>query len=276
MGSNDRPPVIGFLTDCGLDGAAATCRGVMLSICPRAQIVDINHAVAKYAVRDGAFILRATLPYLPVGTHVGVVDPGVGTERRPIAIRVERGDVLVGPDNGLLMPATDALGGARQARELVNRDLWLPAISSTFHGRDVFSPVAAHLAAGGASFDDVGPSVPVETLVRLPAAQPRVRDDALETEVTYVDSFGNLRLAGGPDDLASAFGPLGAIRALRARIGAGEPEEVAFALSFGHVEDGATLLYVDSTGDLALATNGGDLASRTGARTGSAIALERG
>jgi S-adenosylmethionine hydrolase len=276
MGSNDRPPVIGFLSDFGLDGAAATCRGVMLSICPRAQIVDISHTVAKYAVRDGAFILRATLPYLPVGTHVGVVDPGVGTERRPIAIRVERGDVLIGPDNGLLMPATDALGGATDARELVSRDLWLPRISSTFHGRDVFSPVAAHLAAGDASFDDVGPSVPVDTLVRLSAAQPRVRDDALETEVTYVDSFGNLRLAGGPDDLVSAFGPLDTIRALRVRIGAGEPEDVAFAPSFGHVEDGATLLYVDSTGDLALAKNGGDLASRTGARTGSAIALERG
>ena len=112
MAPSERPPVIGFLTDFGFDGAAATCRGVMLSICPTAQIVDISHAVRKYAVRDGAFVLRATLPYLPVGIHVGVVDPGVGTERRPIAIRADRGDLLVGPDNGLLLPAADRAGRA--------------------------------------------------------------------------------------------------------------------------------------------------------------------
>ena len=159
MGSGERPPVIGFLTDFGLDGAAAACRGVMLSICPDAQIVDVSHSVRKYAVRDGAFVLRATLPYLPVGVHVGVVDPGVGTARRPIAVRVARGDVLVGPDNGILLPAADALGGAVEARELTNRDLWLPAVSATFHGRDLFAPVAAHLAAGDAAFEDVGPEI---------------------------------------------------------------------------------------------------------------------
>src|SRR5918999_3179920 len=168
MSRGERPPVIGFLTDFGLDGAAAACRGVMLSICPDAQIVDICHTVRKYAIRDGAFILRATLPYLPVGAHVGVVDPGVGTERRPIAVQAERGDVLVGPDNGLMLPAAETLGGVRQAHELTNREHWLPAVSSTFHGRDVFAPVAAHLAAGDIALADLGPQVAVETLARLP------------------------------------------------------------------------------------------------------------
>ena len=274
MGSGERPPVIGFLTDFGLDGAAATCRGVMLSICPNAQIVDISHSVRKYAVRDGAFVLRATLPHLPVGVHVGVVDPGVGTSRRPIAVRVARGDVLVGPDNGILLPAADALGGAVEARELENRDLWLPAVSATFHGRDLFAPVAAHLAAGDASFDDVGPRISLERLVRIPAPRPRAGDGLLETEVTYVDSFGNLRLAGGLDDLAAAFGRLDA-RRLVARVGATDLGEVAFAPSFGHVAKGEIVLYVDSSGDLALAVNQGDLARRTGAVTGTPVSLER-
>lgn len=274
MGSGERPPVIGFLTDFGLDGAAAACRGVMLSICPDAQIVDVSHTVRKYAVRDGAFVLRATLPHLPVGVHVGVVDPGVGTPRRPIAVRVARGDVLVGPDNGILLPAADVLGGAVEARELTNRDLWLPAISTTFHGRDLFAPVAARLAAGDAALGDVGSPVTIESLIRLPAPQPRATNGLLETEVTYVDSFGNLRLAGGPDDLAVAFGRLGA-RRLIARVGAVDVGEVAFVPSFGHVAENETVLYVDSSGDLALAVNQGDLALRTGAVTGAPVSLER-
>ena len=269
------PPIIGFLTDFGLDGAAATCRGVILSICPTAQIVDISHTVAKYAVRDGAFILRATLPYLPLGVHVAIVDPGVGTARRPIAVRVARGDVLVGPDNGLLLPAADDLGGAVEAREMTNTELWLASISTTFHGRDLFAPVAAHLAAGDASLADVGPEIAVASLVRIPAPQVRATDGALQTEVTYVDSFGNLRLAGGADHLAAAFGSLETTRRMRVRVGSGEAVDVRFVPSFGHVAEGATLLYVDSSGDLALAVNQGDLASRTGAVSGTPVAVER-
>ena len=155
MTSPERP-VVTILTDFGLDGAVAACKGVILGICRDAQIIDVGHTIRKYAIRDGAFLLRFSLPYVPIGVHVGVVDPGVGTARRPIAILTGRGDVLIGPDNGLLPPAADALGGATQARELANRDLWLPVTTSTFHGRDIFSPVAAHLAAGKAQFADVG------------------------------------------------------------------------------------------------------------------------
>ena len=275
MGSSERPPVIGFLTDFGLDGAAATCRGVILSICPDAQIVDISHTVRKYAVGDGAFLLRATLPYLPVGVHIGVVDPGVGTARTPLVLRVGRGDVLVGPDNGLLLPAAEALGGAVQARELANRDLCLPVVSATFHGRDIFAPVAAHLAAGDAAFDEVGPDLRLEGLVRLLSPRARATEGVIETEVTYVDSFGNLRLAGGPDDLTAAFGALETARRIRVRIGDLDVGEAAVVPSFGHVADGAILLYVDSTDDLALAVNHGDLATRTGAASGTRVSLER-
>ncbi len=267
-------PVIGFLTDFGLDGAAATCRGVMLGICRDAQIVDISHTVPKYAIREGAFVLRAALPFMPIGVHVGVVDPGVGTERRPIALRTARGDVLIGPDNGLLPPAADALGGPDAARELANRDLWLPITTSTFHGRDIFAPVAAHLAVNDATFEMVGAEVPVDDLHRLPVAQIRAADGRIETEVTYVDSFGNLRLAGGGADLATAFGSIGEGDRFTIRIGPDRSEGAAFARSFGHVPVGAMILYVDSSGDLAIADNQADLASRIGAAAGMSVTIE--
>lgn len=267
-------PIITFLTDFGLDGAAATCRGVMLSICRDAQIVDISHTVRKYAIRDGAFILRAALPFMPIGLHVAVVDPGVGTSRRPVGIRTARGDVLIGPDNGLLVAAADALEGPTEARELANRALWLPVTTSTFHGRDIFAPVAAHLAAGDAPFEEVGPEIPVGDLVRLPAARAHATDGRLDTEVTYIDSFGNVRLAGRRDDLVTAFGSVAEGDRFTVTVG-GRPLGVAeFVRSFGHIAGGGTLLYVDSTGDLALADNQADLTARIGAESGMQVTIK--
>lgn len=267
-------PVIAFLTDFGLDGAAATCRGVMLSICPDAQIVDVSHTIRKYAIRDGAFVLRSALPFMPVGVHVAVVDPGVGTQRRPIGVRTGRDDVLIGPDNGLLLPAADALGGAVEARELTNRELWLSKTSTTFHGRDLFAPVGARLAAGQVPFDAVGPKVRVEELVRLPDMRARAGDGVIETVVTYVDSFGNVRLAGDRDDLRAAFGETDDGHRFRVAIGSMEAEEATFARSFGHVEMGEAILYLDSSGDLALAANQADLAARIGAESGMSVRIE--
>jgi len=270
------PPIITFLTDFGLDGAAATCRGVMLSICRNAQIVDISHTVRKYAIRDGAFILRAALPFMPVGIHVAVVDPGVGTSRRPIAIRCARGDILIGPDNGLLPAAADALGGATAARELADRALWLPNTTATFHGRDIFAPVAAHLAAGDAPFEAVGPEIQLADLVRLPAPLAQVSGGRLHTEVTYVDSFGNVRLAGTRDDLVAALGQVAEGDRLAVSIGPSHVGEAVVVRSFGHAGPGETLLYVDSTGDLALADNQADLGVRVGAEAGMAVTIGPG
>ena len=257
-------PIITFLTDFGLNGATAACRGVMLSICRDAQIIDVGHDLRKYAIADGAFLLRFALPYVPVGIHVGVVDPGVGTARRPIAIRAARGDVLIGPDNGLLTPAADALGGAVDARELTNRALWLPVTTSTFHGRDIFSPVAAHLAAGDTEFEAVGPQIRVESLVRLPEPDAVVGVGAIETVVTYVDSFGNIRMAGGRQDLVAAFGNVDDGVALVAEFDGGPREETRYGATFGAVPVGASVVYVDSLGNLAMADNQGSLATRLG------------
>ena len=264
MPSTDRP-VMGFLTDFGLDGAAATCRAVMLSICRDAQIVDIAHTVRKYAIRDGAFLLRFALPYFPVGVHVAVVDPGVGTQRRAIGVRTGRGDVLIGPDNGLLLPPAEALGGLAEARELTNRSIWLPVTTSTFHGRDIFAPVAAHLAAGDAVFEDVGPALDPGDLVRVSEPAATARPGELETVITYIDSFGNARLAGGRNDLAASLGELRDGAAVSIAIesdGTTLREETQYAATFGAVPPGSSLLYVDSLGNLALADNQGNLAQR--------------
>jgi S-adenosylmethionine hydrolase len=276
MISTERPPIITFLTDFGLNGATAACRGVMLSICRDAQIIDVGHDIRKYAVRDGAFLLRFALPYVPVGVHVAVVDPGVGTARRPIAILAGRGDVLIGPDNGLLPPAADALGGAAEARELANRDLWLPTTSSTFHGRDIFSPVAAHLAAGHAAFDAVGAPLPLESLVRLPEPEATVTEGSIETVITYVDSFGNIRLAGDRDDLDAAFGALHDGASLRVTFEAGPSEKTRYGTTFGSVPLRASLVYVDSLGNLAMADNQGSLATRLEVSTDRPVRITRG
>lgn len=272
-------PVISFLSDFGLDGAAAICRGVMLSICPDAQIVDIAHSIRKFAVGDGAFILSTALPFMPTGVHLAVVDPGVGTERLPVALQTARGDRLVGPDNGLLILGAEALGGITEARVLDNPALWLESnTSSTFHGRDIFAPVAARLAAGTARFEEVGSEKEIDSLVKLETSAAEVGDGWLRTEVIYVDSFGNLRLAGGAQELVQALGDFSGEHRMRFEI-AGSPgggatgEEARFASTFGAVATGEPLLYIDSSGHLALADNQGSIASRLGIATGARLRI---
>jgi S-adenosylmethionine hydrolase len=260
-------PVITFLTDFG-PSAPAVCRGVMFGICPDANVIDISHQVPRYSIREGSGTLVFALPYMPIGTHVAVVDPGVGTERLPVAIRVARGDVLIGPDNGLLPEAADALGGITEARAIENRDLMLPVISSSFHGRDIFSPVAAHLASG-VDYTAVGPVVPIESLARLPVVRPTIDDGVLRSVVVHILIFGNLTFAGTPVDLEAAIGPLTLGRPLRLEFPShdGTPaveERTVWQQTFGQVPLGASLLYADSEGHLALADNQGNAAARLG------------
>ncbi len=260
-------PVITFLTDFG-PSAPAVCRGVMFGIAPDANIIDVSHQVPRYSIRDGAGTLVFALPHMPVGVHVAVVDPGVGTARKPVAIRTGRGDVLIGPDNGLLPPAADRLGGIVEARELTNRELMLEVITSSFHGRDIFSPVAAHLAIG-TPFERVGPTVDVAGLVRLPVPEPRIDDGRLQTVITHVLIFGNVTFAGTPADLEQAIGELAPGRRLAVKFAEhnGRPavrEETTWAGTFGDVPLGASLLMSDSEGHLSLADNQGDAAGRLG------------
>jgi S-adenosylmethionine hydrolase len=270
-------PVISFLSDFGPDSAAAICRGVMLSIAPDAQIVDISHGVRKFAIRDGAYLLWSAVPWLPVGIHVAVVDPGVGTDRRPIGLKVARGDILVGPDNGLLMPAAGMLGGIVEARVLENPDLMLPRASSTFHGRDVFAPVAAHLAMGR-PLGDAGRSIHAGEIVQLAFPAPAVHDGGLDSAVLYIDSFGNIRLSGGPADLEAAVGGLATDRRFRVEFPAldGRPavrDSMPWARTFGERPEGAPLLYENSFGGLAIADNQGSAAARLGIESGRSVRI---
>ncbi|HEX7223007.1 MAG TPA: SAM-dependent chlorinase/fluorinase [Candidatus Limnocylindrales bacterium] len=260
-------PVITFLTDFG-PSAPAVCRGVMFGIAPDANIIDVSHQVPRYSIRDGAGTLVFALPHMPVGVHVAVVDPGVGTDRLPVAIRTGRGDVLIGPDNGLLPPAADLLGGITEAREIANRELMLPVVTSSFHGRDIFAPVAAHLAMG-TPYDSVGPALDPAALVRLPVPKPQVRDGRLETVITHVLIFGNTTFAGTPTDLEAAIGELRPGRRLVVDFPEhiGRPairEETTWAETFGSVPLGDSLLMSDSEGHLSLADNQGDAAGRLG------------
>ncbi len=252
-------PFISLLTDFGArDPSAAILHGVILSIAPDARIVDISHEVRKFSIRDGALLLWCALPYLPVGAHVAVVDPGVGTERRPIALQVARGDILVGPDNGLLIAGAERLGGIVDARILESAEHRLPIVSTSFHGRDIFAPAAAHVASG-TPITALGPAIDPTELVPSPIAEPVVEPGCLRSSVVYVDTFGNVKLAGLRGDLEAAIGP--------AR--SGDRLEVLDLIvpwrdTFGDGAPGEVLLYEDSYGRVCLAKNQGDAAAQLG------------
>ena len=172
--------IITFLTDFGLqDDFVGTCHGVIKRITPEAEIIDITHGIPPQRVLQGALVLRNTLPYMPVGVHLAVVDPGVGGSRRPLALRDAEGRLYVGPDNGLLLPAAERFGGVAEAHELANPEYALQRVSRTFHGRDLFSPAAAYLAQG-VELGDLGPPVAAETLARLDLPQPTIGEGRRE------------------------------------------------------------------------------------------------
>jgi S-adenosylmethionine hydrolase len=266
-------PLISFLSDFGSGSTPAVCRGVMWAITPDARLLDLTHDVRQFAIRDGAFLLSRAVGYLPVGVHLAVVDPGVGTARRPVVVRAGRGDLLVGPDNGLLLPAARELGGPTLAWEITNRDLWLAQVSSTFHGRDLFSPVAAHLA-GGLDPASVGPGLDVASLVDLRLPEAAARDGGLDTAVLFMDRYGNARLAGQPADLAAIAGPLTPGRPFRVTVRQRQ-HSVPWHATFGEVAPGAALLYEDANyAGLGIAVNQASAAERFGLALDTPVRLE--
>ncbi|HET7702954.1 MAG TPA: SAM-dependent chlorinase/fluorinase [Candidatus Limnocylindrales bacterium] len=269
-------PLISLLSDFGArDPSAAIMRGVVLGIAPDARIVDISHEVHKYAIRDGALLLWCALPYLPVGYHVAVVDPGVGTSRLPIAIGTARGDVLIGPDNGLLVAAAGRLGGISTVHVLESAAHRLPVISTSFHGRDIFAPAAAHLASGVA-LADLGRALDPATLVATPIREPLIAPDRLHSSVVYVDTFGNVKLAGLRADLEAALGPVRSGDSLRLRLGSGREVATTWQATFGDVPPGATLVYEDSYGRICVAASQADAARVHGLVDDLEVIVERG
>jgi S-adenosylmethionine hydrolase len=266
-------PFVSLATDFGA-AYTAICAGVIHTIAPAARVLVLSDEITPFDVREGAMLLRQALPYLPVGVHTGIVDPGVGTPRRPVAIETGRGDVLVGPDNGLLVPAAEKLGGVVRAHALENPAYRLPEVSASFHGRDVFAPAAAHVANGAAAAD-LG--APVEPLP-LDVPPPAIEDGALTAPVLYTDRFGSLVLGAEPADLAAAFGELAPGTPLTAAWSAGGEAgtvRLTFEETFGGVAPGEPLLWVDSSGWLGLAVNQGSAAESLGLAGAGALTLRR-
>jgi S-adenosylmethionine hydrolase len=266
------PPVITFLSDYGTaDEFVGVVHGVIARVCPEARIIDVTHGVPRQAVGAGALILARTLPYMPAGVHLAVVDPEVGAARRAIALRTAEEDrLLVGPDNGLLLPAAERFGGVAEAVE-VSRSPWrLEPVSATFHGRDLFAPVAARLAAGSA-LAEAGPPVDAAELVPADLARPhREPDGRLVAHVVAVDRFGNVQLDVGHQDLAGSPVKLGRALAVQARE---RRLEMPFVRTFADVREGEAMLFEDSAGMLAVAVNGGDAADELGLAAGDEVRI---
>jgi S-adenosyl-L-methionine hydrolase (adenosine-forming) len=251
--------IVSLLTDYGRDDDfVGVCHGVIAGIAPEARIIDVTHGIERYAVRQGAIVMANTLPYVPAGVHVAVVDPQVGTERRALALRCQDGRIMVGPDNGLMSLAWERAGGVDLVVDVTRSPHRLEPVSATFHGRDVFAPVAAHLAAG-AELADAGEPVEASALetIELPAA--RVERGSLVAHVLEVDRFGNAALNVGHHELAGTGLKLGGEVEIEA---GGELFIGTYAQTFADVKAGELLVYEDAYRTLAVAINRGD-AGRT-------------
>jgi len=273
---SNQKPFVSMLTDWGLrDPYAAICHGVVLNIIPEALIVDITHEIDKYNIRHGALMLWCALPYLPIGAHMAVVDPGVGTTRRPIAIETARGDLLVGPDNGLLIPGAERLGGIMRVHLIDSIQYRLPVLTSTFHGRDLFAPAAAHLALG-VPLEAIGPEIDASELVQIDWPPVVLRKDELESTVIYTDTFGNLKLTGVTADLLDALDGLQHGDELEVRFGGRKKAlTMPWAPTFGDVPAGGHLVYEDSYGRLCIAQNQGSAAESLSIAEGTSVTVRR-
>lgn len=263
-------PIV-FLSDFGLqDEFVGTCHAVIARRAPVARVIDLTHGIPRGDVLRGALTLAAALAYLPeAAVLLAVVDPGVGGSRRAVAVRSGTGRLLVGPDNGVLSLAWPLLGDIARAAEITSPDVVLRPASSTFHGRDVFAPAAAHLAEGG-DLGSLGDALDPGTLVRIEAPQPAAAPGSLTAVVLGVDLFGNAQLGADGADLAAAG--MEDAGTVVVRTGSGT-RAVRVAGTYGEVGEGELLLLVDSSGRLALSCNRGDAAGELRVAPGDTIEI---
>jgi S-adenosylmethionine hydrolase len=260
---------ISFLSDFGLrDDFVGTCHGVMKLIAPEAQIIDVTHGIPPQQILQGAMVLASTLPYLPVGVHLAVIDPGVGSPRRALALRDTDGRVFVGPDNGLLVPAAER-AGIDAVHELANPAYALGTISRTFHGRDIFAPAAAHVASG-VGLGELGPPLTPDALVRLDLPRPQIGQARIGATILYVDSFGNIALNVTRDEMTQ----VGIVPGAQVEVElAGERVYAIAARTFADARAGDIILYEDSYGNMSVAISGGNAAQMLLARAGQPLRI---
>jgi S-adenosylmethionine hydrolase len=250
--------VVSLLTDFGLaDTYVGQMKAAVLTVSPTATLVDVSHSVPPQDVQQGAFLLWTAVEVFPPGSiHLAVVDPGVGSARRPVAVRCARGDAFVGPDNGLLVPAIDRLGGCTAVVKLNNPAFWRPHLSSTFQGRDLFGPVAGHLA-NGVALDQLGPRID-----QLGSALSLAAADRLHGQVIHVDTYGNLITNLPGAELPERF----VVRLDQWRV---EPHD-----HYRSVAPGGLLAYIGSAGLLEIAARDASATAITGASRGSRVVIE--
>jgi S-adenosylmethionine hydrolase len=275
VGWVSRFDTVSFLSDYGTaDEFVGVVKSVIRDLAPHVGVIDLTHAIAPFDVRAGSLALARCIGYVPSGVVLGVVDPGVGTTRRAIAVEVAAGaGVIIGPDNGLLAPAVAMAGGAERAVELTNVEFQLEAAGSTFAGRDVFGPAAAHVC-NGVDLAELGPEI--DPVLLLPGTVPlsRFEDDELVTEVLWVDRFGNAQLNIGPEDLPPTWGP-----SLQIRVGAPtDPSgttvrRVRRSANFAALTGGTVGLVLDSYGMLAVAMDQRSAADELGLAAGDQVTI---
>lgn len=265
---------ISLLTDYGTaDEFVGVMKAVIADLAPHARITDLAHHVPAYDVRAGSLMLARCIQYVPRGIVIGVVDPGVGTQRKAIALEIAGGEgILIGPDNGLLAPAAGMVGGVERAVVLNNISLHLSAPGSTFAGRDIFAPVAAHLCSG-IPFDELGDAVDADLLMPGLVTLPQIGDTEIISEVTWVDHFGNCQLNVGLEDVATLL-PGGS--QLLSLVVDGVARSATIATAFALIPSGGIGLIIDSYGMLAIAKDQDSAARDVGVGVGDQVILRAG
>ena len=268
MSDESVAPVISFLSDFGLrDEFVGVVHGVISTVAPGCKVIDVAHEIPRGDVQAGALTLMRAIQYLPNGVVLAVVDPGVGSERRAIAVETTCG-YFVGPDNGLLSPAVALVGGSTRAVSIENPDVMLPSEGATFEGRDRFGPAAAVLASGQASLEDLGPGVAPDSLTPLLLPLSEIGDGSVTGQAWWVDTYGNVQTNVSPEDLGEAGMTPG--QSVNVRVGLME-YSVPWVLSYSAVDEGQALVHVDSSGLVALAVRRGSASDHFTLASGSAV-----
>jgi S-adenosyl-L-methionine hydrolase (adenosine-forming) len=262
--------VITFLSDFGLeDQLVGTCHGVIKRIAPEVEIIDVTHGIVPQNILHGALVLADTLPYMPEGVHLAVVDPEVGGERRAVALRGGDGRLYVGPDNGLLVPAAGRLGGVAAAHELTNATYALDSVAPTFHGRDLFAPAAAHLALG-VPIEAFGPELDPDSLVRLDLPEPDVGSNRIRATCIAIDRFGNMQLNLGREHLER----VGITPGRRVEVEVSTERYYALAArTFADARPGEIIVYEDAYRNVAIAISRASAAQTFAARPGIEVRI---
>lgn len=267
------PPMtqpVSFLSDFGHDDEfVGVVHGVLATLAPESRVVDVTHSVRRGDIQAGALALTRAIQYLPRGVVLAVVDPGVGTDRRAIAAQTEWG-FFVGPDNGLLSPAVAMMGGASVIVSLENPEARIPSEGDTFHGRDVFAPAAALLASGEAQISELGPDVDPEHVVPLLLPLPETEQGTVSGQAWWVDTFGNVQTNISPENLREVGITPGSTVTVKVGL---RLLQVPWVEAYGGVDEGDSLLHVDSSGLMALAVRAGRADEELGLAEGTSVSM---